>query len=84
MLSHFKKFIFDVHLKKSKNKNKNEAFPFVAARSSMRYSSSDVAKLMNFNAVIKEVELQSSVTGIFLNGSSLRSQATAKVILFWL
>ncbi|XP_019174931.1 PREDICTED: WD and tetratricopeptide repeats protein 1-like isoform X4 [Ipomoea nil] len=47
-------------------------------RSSMRYSSSDVAKLMNFNAVIKEVELQSSVTGIFLNGSSLRSQATAK------
>nr|GLL48120.1 WD and tetratricopeptide repeats protein 1-like isoform X1 [Ipomoea trifida] len=48
-------------------------------RSSMRYSSSDVAKLMNFNAVIKEVELQSSVTGIFLNGSSLRSQATAKL-----
>ncbi|VFQ79017.1 unnamed protein product [Cuscuta campestris] len=48
-------------------------------RSSMRYSSNDVAKLMNFNAVVKEVELQSSVTGIFLNGSLLRSHATAKL-----
>ncbi|CAH9129903.1 unnamed protein product [Cuscuta epithymum] len=51
----------------------------IPTRSAMRYSSSDVARLMNFSAVVKEVELQSSITDIFLSGSLLKSHANTKL-----
>lgn len=54
-----------------------------AARgSSICYSYEDAAKLLNFNPTNSGVELQSSVTGDFLNGSLTR-QSAAKVTKFW-
>ncbi|KAF3665899.1 WD and tetratricopeptide repeat protein, putative isoform 4 [Capsicum annuum] len=50
-----------------------------ARGSSISYTSGDVSNLMNFSPLINGIELQSSVSGILLNGSSSKRIPAAKL-----
>ncbi|XP_015071375.1 WD and tetratricopeptide repeats protein 1 isoform X2 [Solanum pennellii] len=50
-----------------------------AYRNSISYTSGDVSNLMNFAPSVNGIELQSSVSGIFLNGSSSKRIPASKL-----